>query len=229
MQDRALRAIAWLGAILLVLSGVLNAVFPRSMGPMPAGMRTPVLALELARSAHELETMFGPAASPERARWVAEVDRGNALNFAFIGVYCAFLIAAMRAFAGANPARARAGIALALLAGAADAVENACLFSITGRLGGVYSGALSALMLATWVKWLSIPVCLLILWPGLRSRGRFGAVAGWISGAALPVAIGAAVRRGPTAEVMLLVNALAFVAIWIEALRSRWRARRGAA
>jgi hypothetical protein len=226
MQDRALRWIAWLGAALLVLSGVLQAVFPRAMGPLPSGLRTPMLALELARSAQELETMFGAAASSERARWVAEVDCGNALDFAFIAIYCAFLIACMRAFAGANPARARAGIALALLAGSADAVENACLFSITGRLGGNYYSALSALMLATWVKWLSIPVCLLILWPGLRSRGRWGTVAAWISAATLPSAIGAAVLRGVLAEVMLLANTLAFVAIWIEALRSRWRAGR---
>jgi hypothetical protein len=229
MQDRALRGIAWLGAVLLVLSGVLQAVFPRAMGPLPSGLRTPVLALELARSAHELETMFGPAASPERARWVAGVDRGNALDFAFIAIYCAFLIACMRAFAGAQPARARAGIALALLAGAADAIENACLSSITSRLGGDYSGALSALMIATWVKWLSIPVCLLILWPGLRSRGRWGTVAAWIGAATLPSALGAAVLRGVLAEVMLLANTFAFVAIWIEALRSRCRTQREAA
>src|SRR5215204_2684679 len=106
MQDsRGLRALAWCGAFLLVISGVLQAVFPRTMGPLPTGLRTPVLALEIARSAHELETMFGPAGSPERARWMAQVDRGNTIDFAFIGVYCAFLIACTRALLGARAPR----------------------------------------------------------------------------------------------------------------------------
>jgi hypothetical protein len=220
-----MRAVAWLGVPLLLLSVVLQIAFPRAMGPLPAGLHTPVLALEIARSAPELVTMFGPPGSPERARWGIAVDRGNAIDFAFIVVYCAFLIACMRAFLGARPRHARAGAALALLAGGADAIENACLFAITARLGGDYGGPLWGLMIATWTKWLSIAASLAILSPGLYSHGRWGTVAAWIAGAALPVAIGAAVLRGVTAELMLLVISLAFIVAWSVALRAQWRAR----
>jgi hypothetical protein len=205
---------------MLVLSVVLQLVFPRAMGPLPTGLRTPVLALEIARSPQELETMFGPAGSPEREHWVAQVDRGGAIDFAFIAIYGAFLIACMRAFVAARPPRMRIGIALALLACVADAIENASLFSITARLGGDYAGALSALTIATWVKWLSIATCLLLLSSALRQRGKCGAAAGWLSTAALPVTIGADMLRGVIAEIMLLVITLSFIAIWIEALRS---------
>jgi hypothetical protein len=204
---------------------VLQIAFPRAMGPLPAGLHTPVLALEIARSAPELEAMFGPAGSPDRARWVTAVDRGNAIDFAFIVAYCAFLIACMRAFLVARPRHARAGAVLVLVAGGSDAIENACLFAITARLGADYGGALSGLMIATWTKWLSIAASLAILSPGLYSHGRWGTVAAWIAGAALPVAAGAAVLRGVTAELMLLVITLAFIAIWSIALRVQWRAR----
>jgi hypothetical protein len=220
-----MRAVAWCGAPLLVLSVVLQVLFPRAMGPLPAGLRTPVLALEIARSQHELETMFGPAGSPARAEWIAQVDRGNAVDFAFIVVYCAFLIAAARALLGAHPSLARTAIGLALLAGGADALENAHLFMITAHLGGEYSGALSALMASTWTKWLSLAACLAILAPGIHSHGRWGTVTAWIAAGTLPVSIGAAALRGMTAELMLLVISLSFLAIWILALRHEWRRR----
>ena len=221
-----MRAVAWCGAPLLLLSVVLQLLFPHAMGPLPAGLRTPVLALEIARSASEFEAMFGPAGSPERAQWIAEVDRGNALDFAFIVVYCAFLIACMRALLGARPRLARTGIALVVLVGAADAIENAYLFAITARLGGDYAGALSGLIVSTWTKWLSLAASLALLAPALSSRGLWGKVAAWIAGAALPIAVGAAVLRGTIAEIMLLAITLGFVAIWIEALRAEWRERK---
>jgi len=220
-----MRAVAWCGAPLFVLSVLLQVLFPRAMGPLPTGLRTPVLALEIARSADELEVMFGPAGSSARADWIAQVDRGNAVDFAFIVVYCAFLIASARALLGARPSLARTAIGLAVLAGGADALENAHLFMITAHLGGEYSAALSALMASTWTKWLSIAACLAILSAGLYSLGRWGTLTAWIAGAALPVTIGAAVLRGVTAELMLLVISLAFVAIWIFALRYQWRER----
>jgi len=221
-----MRAVAWYGALMLVCSVVLQLVFPRAMGPLPRGLRTPVLALQIARSARELETMFGPAGSPERAQWVVRVDRGGAIDFAFIAIYGAFLIACMRALEEKHPRRVRIGIFLGLLACIADAIEKACLFAITARLGGDYTGALAVLAVTTWIKWLSIAACLALLSNAMRRRGRWGAVAGWIASAALPIAIAAAVVRSVAAEIMLLVITFSFIALWIEALRFSVRSAR---
>src|SRR5262245_55997407 len=98
MQDGRKHAVVWLGALMLVGSAALQLVFPRAMGPLPEGLRTPVLALEIARSSAELDAMFGPAGSSERAEWVAAVDRGNVLDFGFIVLYGAFLVSCARLF-----------------------------------------------------------------------------------------------------------------------------------
>ncbi len=212
---------------MLACSVVLQAVFPRAMGPLPAGLRTPVLALELARSTRELETMFGPAGSPDRARWVAAVDRGDAIDFAFIVIYGVFLIGCARAFGGGRTSQVRIGIALALLACLSDVAENLCLFVITARLGSDYAAFLPALGVATWVKWSSIAGALASIATGLWRRGRWGKVAGALAAVALPMTIGAGLLRGVLAELMLLVITLSFVAIWVEALLSLRGAPRG--
>jgi hypothetical protein len=218
-RDR-LRVVAWSGALMLAVSVVLQVVFPRAMGPLPGGLRTPVLALEIARSTQELETMFGPAGSPDRARWVTAVDRGDAIDFVFIAIYGLFLVACLRAFESERTRFTRIGVGLAVLACAADIAENLVLFAITARLGGDYARLVPLLLVATWAKWSSIAACLAVLAPSLWRRGRWGTLAGGIAAVALPVTIGAALLRGALAELMLLVITLAFVASWIEALRS---------
>jgi hypothetical protein len=221
-QPRAwLRSVVWSGALALVLSGVLQAVFPQRMGPLPKGMRTPVLALELARTPSEIEAMFGPAGSERRARRAAQADRGNVIDYAFIPVYCFFLFACARAFAAGRPRVAPAVLALSVLAGLGDAVENVFLFRITARLGGELAGDMTGLIAATWVKWLSLVGCLALLSPSLRGRGTWGRVTSFLCLAALPLALLAAVLRGVVAELMLLVITLAIIALWIEALRAR--------
>lgn len=219
MQAERKHAVVWLGALMLIGSAALQLVFPRAMGPLPPGLKTPVLALEIARSSAELEAMFGPAGSSERAEWTAAVDRGNVLDFGFIVLYGAFLIACVRLFEAARPSRARLAVALALLACIADAAENGFLFRITAHLGGDYAGAITGLMIATWLKWLALGGVLAVLSPAVRARGGWGKAAGWIAAAPLPLALGACALRGVLAESMLAVIAVAFIALWIAALR----------
>jgi hypothetical protein len=220
-----------IGVLAILLAIALQALFPRAMGPLPPGLYTPVLALEIARSPAEIETMFGHAGSDQRAQWVGEVDRGNQVDFAFIVVYVAFLIACARAFERARESRMRLAIGLALLAGCADAAENVCLLSITSRLGSDYSEPLSALIVATWVKWLALAACLALFSPAPLARADWPAkVSGAVRAAALPIAIAAAVLRGTFAEAMLGVITLAIVTLWYEALlRSNRAAKRAAA
>ena len=224
-----LRAVVWAGAWALVFSGVLQAVFPSAMGTLPPGLRTPVLALEIARSAEEMEAIFRSDVPGQPTRWVEQVDAGNRADFAFIVLYTAFLIFAVRAFESTISGRGRAAIALALLAGSADVVENLNLLAITARLGSDYSRALFVLTIATWVKWLSLAACLALLSPALRARGHAGRVAGWFAAASLPIALAAGILRGVFAELMLLAVTLAIVALWVEALRSLRAAKRAAA
>ncbi|HEV8246449.1 MAG TPA: hypothetical protein VGP93_11805, partial [Polyangiaceae bacterium] len=77
------------------------------------------------------------------------------------------------------------------------------------------------LIMATWLKWLSIGTCLALLAPSLLPRGRWGKLAGWLAGATLPIALLAAALRGVVAETMLIAITLAFLSLWALALRSR--------
>lgn len=213
-----LRVVLWSGAVMLLLTAVMHGTFPSEIGPLPEGLRTPILALELARSTAELEHMFGPVGS-QRAEWIALVDRGNTIDFAFILTYGAFMWAAARAFI-THRARARLGTFIAVVAAVGDAVENAALLAITARLGGEYGGALRTLMVATWIKWFALAGWLALLAPSVHMRGVFGKAASWVTAVLLPITLLAAIVRGMLAEIMFLAITLGMLAIWIEALRS---------
>jgi hypothetical protein len=214
-----LRLAIGFGVAMLVLSIVLELTFPRAMGPLPRGSRTPILALELARSSNEIETMFGRAGSAERAAWVAAVDRGHFFDFAFLVAYNGFLFAAAAAFGSQRRALARLAMGLAVLVALADATENLCLLQVTAHLGGDYAAALSGLMVVTWVKWLAGAACLATFLPALRARGGWAALAGWLASLPLPLAIASVALRGVIAELMLLAMTLGFAALLIEAVR----------
>ena len=223
----ALRWAAISGAVMLVFSLILQRVFPKVMGPLPAGIHSPVLAFELARSRAEVETMFGAAASPERVRWVAQMNAGNLYDFGFLIVYAGFLWACCATF---PHTRSRFSSGLALAAGAADAIENVCLFAISAQLGGDYEAALRALLVMTWAKWFAIAGCLALLSQALWVRGAIDSrVAALPSAVVLPVAVCACVMRGSWAEGMLLAISLAFFALWIEVLLTQRRAAQLAA
>lgn len=197
------------GLLTLGMAIALVVVLPTSMGPGPEGIRTPILAFELARSPDEIERLFGEPGSDERAAWVAAMDLGNALDFAFLLAYGAvlfFVSRALRLERSAEQTTTRAprsfGERFAFVAPLADVFENVQLFAITGALGGDYREALGRLLLFTWIKWGVLALVMATWIPSLWGRGRIGRVAAFAIAVTSGATAVALALRGIAAEVM---------------------------
>lgn len=198
------RIAAWLGALTVALALGLTFIFPSKMGPLPQGMRTPIIAFELARSVDEVETMFGAPESAERAAYVRAMDRGNYQDFAFLVLYGLFFMALSRALIESGSKSAQWGRWLASLPSAMDAMENVQLLAITRSLGGDYAEALSRLQIVTWAKWIGIALIFATWIPALWSRGVAGRVTAGLATFTLLATITAFFTRGVAAELMAL-------------------------
>jgi hypothetical protein len=205
---------------MLVLASALTAIQPLQMGPLPPGLRTPVLALELSRSAAEIERMFGPAGSAEREAWRAGMLQGTWLDFAFMLAYGLFLAGMASAIGPVGRRRpAQLAFGLACVAPLFDVLENTELLTALHGLGGSYDGAVALLVWFTWAKWLGLGGYFCALAPALwRSGGAFrGASVFGVAAAAS--ATGALVVRGVLAEVMAAGLALAMLMMVIGSFR----------
>jgi hypothetical protein len=197
---------------------VLLAIFPTSMGPLPAGMKTPIVAFELARTSQEVELMFGPASSPERATWSAAMTRGNQADFLFMALYGLYFVLFSQALA-AGYARSTRWSLLAALPALMDALENLQLFAIASRLGGSFEDVLPVLHWCTWGKWLSIAL-LLTLW--IRPLSELGAFARTAALTAALTAVMSALAifvRGMAAELMGLGVTMTLILTLIVSVR----------
>lgn len=214
---RALRRACIVGALLLAMTLLLGSLFPHAMGRLPDGMKTPVLAFELAHSAAEIERMFGPQDSAERTAWVTAMDRGNLVDFAFMVLYGAYLVLFSQALLRLG-ARSRWMVLLTPLPSLLDALENWQLLSITDRLGGDYAAPLTRLAWFTWGKWLLLAL-VLTLW--IRPLWRLGAlarVAALCAGLTGMLALLALFVRGLAAELMAAGCAVTMILSWVTAL-----------
>lgn len=116
---------------------------------------SPVLALELARGAEDIRNVLpdGRGRATLRARWALFVN--TALDVVLIPLYVWCLIRLVRAVRA--PGRLRtAACVLALLAGAADLVENGCMLA-------AIRGAAVAVMVPSLVKWGLLGIALLLI------------------------------------------------------------------
>jgi hypothetical protein len=191
------------------------------MGPLPMGMRTPVLAFELARDKGEIERMFGPP-STMRDDWVAHMRLATLIDYGFLLAYGAFFACAARLLEHDAQRRRplQVAFALACLAPLADVVENACMLSILGALDADYSAALSHLAQATWIKWFALAGCVACLSPALFRHTALAARAAAVFGAfALPLTLAALFLRGIFAEAMFACTALCTIGLWIWSIR----------
>jgi hypothetical protein len=214
------RIAAWAGLSSVVVAFALTVLFPLQMGPLPSGMRTPILAFELARTQQEVETMFGPPQAPERAAWQHAMNVGNYADFGFMLVYGAFFLLFSRALATAGARFARVGAALAAAPSALDVLENLQLLAIADNLGGDYAAALSRLSLFTAFKWLSIAVVYASWIPGLWSRGWLGRLGAGLAALNAVATVLALATRGVAAELMGLGSGLTVIAATTLAWRS---------
>jgi hypothetical protein len=209
------------GMGLLGLTLLLAFTFPRTVGPLPQGLSTPILALELVRTRAEVSAILRDGEGMLNADWQLAFDRGNSLDYAVLVAYGAFLTLFARALA--TPRRRfvmRSASLLALIGCCADGLENTRLFMLTG--GDANDSTLRSLALFTWTKWSALAFAFLLLAPAVAS------VSGWLGRACavvfvLPVPLVAAgfLLRGVWAEAMMHLVMLCFGLALLLAFRER--------
>ena len=226
MGDLPFVAVVRAGLVLSVFAVLAALSFPASVGPLPAGLHTPVLAFELARSTSEVERMFGAPGSRERSTWVHAFDRGNTLDFAVLVAYGALLSLYARALRQRTGSRlVRLTEWFAFVAPLADALENMRLLAITSLLGGDYERELATLAWLTWIKWGALALAFLAVAPATFRRGKSGRIVGAILFLSFPLTLAAFWARGSLAEAMLHVATLSFVGIFVQAVMEHRHAR----
>jgi hypothetical protein len=198
----------------------LTLLFPSHIGPLPDGLRTPILAFELARTREEVETMFGAPQPSERSAWQRAMDRGNYADFVFLVAYGAFFVTFSRALSASGDRVAELGRSVAPLPSIMDVLENWQLLAITRALGGDYAEALSRLQLFTWCKWFLLAVLCATWIPGMWSRGALGRVGAVLAALTLAATALAFFTRGIAAELMVLGSGLTSLAALVVAFRS---------
>ena len=213
------RAAAWIGAALLAVTVGLLAVLPKHAGVLPPGFRTPILAFEFARTHVEVEALFGPPGSAERAAVVRAMDRGNAIDFLFMVVYSSFLASFALGVARLAGRRYALVAVIAPVAAIADCFENLQLFAITSHLGGNYEEALSRLVTFTWIKWGGLAFSLAWLSPFLLRGGGIERLTGVLGASAGILAVLAALARGALTEAFSTALSVAFLGIFVVAVK----------
>lgn len=156
MHPRAAFRISLAAGLLVLAVTLLSATQEpvRPCGNLPQNY-APIIAFELARSADDLQAIFGTQ-EPCRSSVVERMDAINLVDvLVYIpayGVFMAFFFVGMRA---RNAALATLGLRVAVVAALGDFAENACLMSLTPVVDP--SSAWFALLpWATGVKWLGL-------------------------------------------------------------------------
>jgi hypothetical protein len=213
LHGRLFRIAGFAGLFTMVVAGALLAVLPRHAAALPRGFEQPILAFEFARSAAEVEALFGPAGSPERAELVRAMDSGNRLDFLFMVAYGGYLGLIGLAVAKVAGRGYLVVTALAVLGVLLDVAENLQLLEITSRLGGDYSVALGRLQVFTWLKWGALALGVAWLSPWALAGTWASRVAGALSSAAGVLAVAAYFFRDTFAEVFANMLTFSFLAL----------------
>jgi hypothetical protein len=228
-MERPLRPIGFIGLATVAFAIATTVASPRVMGPLPDGLKTPVLALEIAQSVDEIEMMFGAAGSPERAAWVSGMRAGTYFDFGLVTFYALLLagvarrllpalseVSRARELASTALRRTRVASTLAIAAAVLDVLENRELLTI---LSGVEAGtrdygpAVLRLQWLVWPKWIALSAWFVALAPELmHARGalRVAGIAGSLGALACVLA---AMQRGVWSEAMALGIAVGMVAL----------------
>lgn len=191
-----------LAFIAAILAAVATLIFPILFGsvpdlgaaPMAAGFKTPILALEFARSANELAFLQGDAAAGLRAFLVHTQSLDRFFPLAYAGMAALFFLAlGLR-----RPGRwlTWTALAVAVVTIGADWAENAVLNRLLAEISAgdaPRAGLLAALYGHTWIKWgligLYAALFSVLMWqdkrrllaiPGLGAA--FAIAATWLTG-----------------------------------------------
>jgi len=223
-ERRALWILRIAGTAILILNGVMLAVFPaRPVRENVPGFTSPVIAFELASSPAHVFGILGEPGAPERSAAVEEMDRGNRIDFLFMVSYAALYagIALLLAARGRLPSGVAAILlALAVLMWVGDVLENRELLYLSGVVEpDAMTASLARLRVFTILKWHAIfgasGISAFFIW---REPGWWRWSALFFGGAAL---VGfASVAYLPAIELSALLVAVAWTMTWFHALRA---------
>lgn len=158
MHPRAAFRISLAAGLLVLAVTLLSATQEpvRPCGNLPQNY-APIIAFELARSADDLQAIFGTQ-EPCRSNVIAKMDAINLVDvLVYIPAYGAFMAFFFLGMRSRNALLGTLGFRIALVAALGDFAENACLMNLTPALDP--SSAWFALLpWATGVKWLGLGV-----------------------------------------------------------------------
>ncbi len=146
-----------LGLLTIIVMLVMGAAFvPLGEGASDlSSYGGPILAFEFSQNQTDLLAIFGAGDDPLKAKRIASMDAGNRWDFAFMAAYSLFMASVfLAAHAVTKQKLWWAFIAIALLAGFADAYENTILLGMTKELESTQ--AFGLLAIPVWTKFFSI-------------------------------------------------------------------------
>ena len=158
MHPRAAFRISFAAGLLVLVVTLFGATQEpvRPCGNLPQNY-APIIAFELARSAADLEALFGTQ-EPCRSAVIERMDAVNVVDvlvyIPVYGVFMAFFFLGMRA---RHASLGTLGFRIAVIAALGDFAENACLMNLTPRLDPA-STWFALLPWATGIKWLGLGV-----------------------------------------------------------------------
>ena len=144
------------GLAILALTAISMMQPPtRACGGLPENY-APIIAFELARSAADLQAIFGATPSACRSEIIVRLDAVNWIDvLAFIPLYGVFMCAYFFGMRRRRSDAARIGAGFTVLAVCADYLENLCLMQLTPALDAE-SIWFAMLPWATGLKWLAL-------------------------------------------------------------------------
>lgn len=163
MHPRAAFRISLAAGLLVLAVTLLGAtqVPVRPCGNLPQNY-APIIAFELARSAADLDAIFGNEVdgfdSSCHALVVQEMDAINTVDvLVYIPAYCLFMAFFFLGMRGRHARLGTLGFRVAVIAALGDFAENACLMSLTPQVDPA-SIWFALLPWATGIKWLGLGV-----------------------------------------------------------------------
>lgn len=167
--------LALLGGLTLAVGVGLVLVHPASTpGPLPEGLRTGVVALELARSVSEVEAVIGVDGTDVGRALRDGYRLGTRLDAFFLALYAGFWVRlawVLRRAGAAGRGVAWFAAVVVMCAALFDVAENLVLLQVLDAPTSEIAGWLPVLGGATWAKWAALGLAAATLAPALWRVG----------------------------------------------------------
>jgi hypothetical protein len=222
-EGRAIVVLRVSGALVLLLSIVMLAVFPAApVDRNVPGFVSPVVGFELASTPEHVFGILGGPAAPERPAAVHKMNLGNRIDFAFMLAYPALylgIVLLLRARGRMNGAIGTVLLALPALMWLGDLLENLQLLHLAGLTDpAARAGPLARLRVFTTMKWHAIfGTSALVAYP-IWQDASWWRWTGPVFGVAAAIGF-FSVAVLPAIEAAAYVLSLAWLATWVYSLR----------